>query len=69
VIRQRLIALSLAAAIAAGGTGAFAVSAASASRPDGDVELAPPKTKPGNNCRKGVSGCTHGKFTGNFFGN
>lgn len=32
------------------------------------VTLAPPTIKPGNHCAKGVSGCTHGKFTGNFFG-
>jgi hypothetical protein len=66
VIRERLIALSLAAALAAGGTGAVATATASA-RPT-NVTLAPPKVKPGNNCAKGVSGCTHGKFTGNFFG-
>lgn len=33
------------------------------------VTLAPPTIKPGNHCAKAVSGCTHGKFTGNFFGN
>jgi hypothetical protein len=67
VIRTRLIAFSLAVALATGGTGAIAVTAASASRPV-SVELAPPTVKPGAKCRKGVSGCTHGKFTGNFFG-
>jgi hypothetical protein len=67
VIRNRLIALSLAVAVAVGGAGSVVATAASASRPV-NVIIAPPKVKPGNNCAKGVSGCTHGKFTGNFFG-
>jgi hypothetical protein len=64
VIRGRLIAFSLAAAIVAGGTGSAAASAANPTK----VIIGPPKTKPGAHCAKGVSGCTHGKFTGNFFG-
>jgi hypothetical protein len=65
VIRERLLALSLATAIV--GAGSVATSAASASKPVA-VEIASPTVKPGNKCHKGSAGCTHGKFTGNFFG-
>ncbi|HKZ13953.1 MAG TPA: hypothetical protein VJL81_08935 [Solirubrobacterales bacterium] len=50
MIRQRLLALSLAAVIAVG------------------VIIAPGGTHKGSNCAKGVAGCHHGKFTGDFFG-
>jgi hypothetical protein len=67
VIRARLISLSLAAAIVAGGSGAVLPSAATAAKPT-HVIIGPAKTKPGDHCAKGVSGCQGGKFTGNFFG-
>lgn len=70
MIRNRLIALALATAAIAGGSGCLAVGVASAYKSVSPVavEIAPPKTKPGNKCRDGTAGCTHGKFTGNFFG-
>jgi hypothetical protein len=67
VIRKRLAALLLATAVAVGGSGVIAAGAAPAAKPVA-VEIASPTVKPGNNCRKGSAGCTHGKFTGNFFG-
>lgn len=67
MIRRRLITLSLAAIIAVGGAGSAFATAASAAKPI-SVTLAPPKTKPGDSCAKGVAGCRHGKFTGDFFG-
>jgi hypothetical protein len=57
--------------IAVGGAGSITTAAASAmpkGKPTSNVELAGPTVKAGGNCRKGSSGCSNGKFTGNFFG-
>jgi hypothetical protein len=64
VIRRRILAVSLAVALAAGGTGAATSSAVAKPR---SVHLASPTVSPGAKCAHGVSGCHHGKFTGNFF--
>jgi hypothetical protein len=66
VIRRRVIGISLALALAVGGTGAVATGAATAAKPKHVVIAG--KVKPGGKCAKGVAGCSGGKFTGEFFG-
>jgi hypothetical protein len=70
VIRNRLIALSLAAFVAVGGAGSISTAAASAAKKPQPVAvtIASPNVKPGDKCAKGTAGCTRGKFSGNFFG-
>jgi hypothetical protein len=70
MLRTRLTALILAAAVATGGTGAIATTAASAAKPKPThVVIGKPNAKPGDGCHKGTAGCGKGgKFTGEFFG-
>jgi hypothetical protein len=37
-------------------------------KPSGNVKLPPATVKPGGKCPSGTSGCKHGEFTGEFFG-
>lgn len=71
MFRDRFIVLSLAAVIATGGLGATSVPAVSAAKKQAPVGvvIGKPTTKPGDKCAKGTAGCSHGKFTGTFFGN
>ncbi|HEX3608701.1 MAG TPA: hypothetical protein VHU14_03385 [Solirubrobacterales bacterium] len=37
-------------------------------KPSGNVKLPPATVKPGSSCPSGTTGCKHGEFTGEFFG-
>ena len=70
MVRHRIIgiAIALALAIGSGSTGAVSTAAAAIALGPHGVVIAPAAIKPGAKCAKQVAGCTHGKFTGNFFG-
>jgi hypothetical protein len=67
LIRNRLLALFIAAAGTVGGMATISTAAASADH--SKVRLAPPKQKIGGTCQRGTAGCSKdGKFKGSFFG-